>query len=519
MKTISLSRGRSRSTSRRLCSRAPRHDQAFVRGWEASGSTTVARLFDVRSAHAPTPSSPKPPGACSGAGIRMRSSTRHFRSRTTPSSATRAPPPSSAGDGSVDWLCLPRFDSAACFAALLGTPDHGRWLIGPAGRARTTPPLPRRQPRPGDHLRDRHGRRSTVTDPCRSGRPRRHRAPRRRGLAARSRSSTSGWCGSATAKVRPWVRAPPRRQRQRGHPGVAGPDIGGAARRAAAAGRRPPARGRVRRARGRGARPLHRPGPRRTSPSRGRGTWTADRRDDRAGERWAARCDYHGPYRTAVTRSLLVLRLLTHGGTGGIVAAATTSLPEDFGGSRNWDYRFCWLRDASLTVEALLAAGFDEEAACGAAGCCAPSPATPRTCRSCTPWTAPASCPSASSTTCPATPTRDRSGSGTRAVDQRQTDVLGEVMVALERGPPGRHPRRRTPGRCSARWSRTSREHWQRARQRHLGDPRRPRSTSPTPGSWSGRRSTGPSRAVERHGLDGPVERWRALRTRCARRC
>ena len=68
------------------------------------------------------------------------------------------------------------------------------------------------------------------------------------------------------------------------------------------------------------------------------------------------------PHADLVRRSLLTLRLMTHDETGGIVAAPTTSLPEDFGGERNWDYRFCWLRDAALTLESLLGAGYAEEA-------------------------------------------------------------------------------------------------------------------------------------------------------------
>jgi GH15 family glucan-1,4-alpha-glucosidase len=77
---------------------------------------------------------------------------------------------------------------------------------------------------------------------------------------------------------------------------------------------------------------------------------------------WVAKCTYHGVYRDAVIRSLITLKSLTYQPTGGIVAAATTSLPEDIGGVRNWDYRYCWLRDATITLEALLRTGYTEEA-------------------------------------------------------------------------------------------------------------------------------------------------------------
>ena len=75
-----------------------------------------------------------------------------------------------------------------------------------------------------------------------------------------------------------------------------------------------------------------------------------------------SRCTYQGCYRDAVVRSLITLKALTYQPTGGIVAAATTSLPEDLGGVRNWDYRYCWLRDATITLEALLRTGYTEEA-------------------------------------------------------------------------------------------------------------------------------------------------------------
>ena len=91
-----------------------------------------------------------------------------------------------------------------------------------------------------------------------------------------------------------------------------------------------------------------------------------------------------GEWREVVPRSLITLKALTYAPTGGIVAAPTTSLPEEIGGVRNWDYRYCWLRDATFTLLALLNAGYVDEARTWRAGCCARSPATRPSCRSCT---------------------------------------------------------------------------------------------------------------------------------------
>jgi GH15 family glucan-1,4-alpha-glucosidase len=229
------------------------------------------------------------------------------------------------------------------------------------------------------------------------------------------------------------------------------------------------------------------------------------------GERWASTCRYDGPYRAAVVRSLLTLRLLTHGGTGGIVAAPTTSLPEDFGGERNWDYRFCWLRDASLTLEALLESGYEAEAKLWRGWLLRAAAGDPQDLqimyavdggRELTERTLD-HLPGYSG----ATPVRIGNG----AVGQRQTDVLGEVMIALEMARDiGAHEN-------DDSWS----------LQRKLVDELADHWDEPDNGLWEIR---GPLRrfthsrvmvwvaidraitAVERHGLTGDVDRWRELR-------
>ena len=288
---------------------------------------------------------------------------------------------------------------------------------------------------------------------------------------------------------------------------VAGPDKLDAARTAAAARPRRPPRRRVRPVGRRGADLLHdlgalvarRPGAARARRARSRRPATQQRA-------WAARAAAHDvPHADLVRRSLLTLLLLTHAETGGIVAAPTTSLPEDFGGERNWDYRFCWLRDAALTLESLLGAGYDDRGA-GVARLAAargrrrpggPADHVHRRRR-------PPAARDASSPTCPgyADSLPVRIGNG--AVCQRQNDVLGEVMIALELRATGRAARDRELVGPAAGAGRRAGRALGRARQRPVGDPRPAAALHPLPRHGLGRlRPRDPRRRGARPGGPG----------------
>jgi GH15 family glucan-1,4-alpha-glucosidase len=258
--------------------------------------------------------------------------------------------------GSIDWLCLPRFDSGACFAALLGDESHGRWLLSPTDGFKT-----RRRYRPDTLVLDsEHEVGSGVVRVTDFMTPRRAQARVVRIVegvrgAVRMRSDLNLRFDYGLAV--PWLR-PGRRLVT----AVAGPD---------AVDLRTEApidvtTGSVTsefviRAGERVTFVLtwhgsHEPAPPAIDPV------DALRSTVRFWTEWAARCEYQGEWRDAVMRSLITLKALTYRPTGGIVAAPTTSLPEELGGSRNWDYRFCWLRDATFTLYSLLMAGYDAEA-------------------------------------------------------------------------------------------------------------------------------------------------------------
>ncbi|MET9382298.1 glycoside hydrolase family 15 protein [Streptomyces sp. NPDC002928] len=263
-------------------------------------------------------------------------------------------------DGSVDWLCLPRFDSAACFAKLLGGKDNGHWRIAPKG---TKDPCTRRAYRPDTLVLDTEWDTDEGTVRVTDLMPQRERAPDLvrivEGVSGRVTVRSTIRLRFDYGSIIPWMRrsdghrvaiAGPDSVWLRSEPSVHtwGEDFGTHSEFTVAEGEKV--------AFVLTWHPSHEPRPPLVDPYEALSSSVVDWR------RWAARCRYHGPYRDTVVRSLITLKALSYVPTGGIVAAATTSLPEELGGVRNWDYRYCWLRDSTLTLGALLSAGYHKEA-------------------------------------------------------------------------------------------------------------------------------------------------------------
>ncbi len=412
-------------------------------------------------------------------------------------------------NGSLDWMCLPQFDSPACFAGLLGDDDNGHWLLGPVGEHTAerryvgdTAVLETTYRTETGEIR--------VTDLMPTGERRADVVRRVEGVRGTVSLKHRWVVRFDYGRVRPWV----HREEVAGRPAIiaiAGPDK------------------------------LVLTGPRLPTAYDGTHeetfdvqegdrldftlTWVPSYRgnpealniDERMAhtleeqQAWADACRYDGPWRREVVRSLVTLRGLTHVDTGGIVAAPTTSLPEDFGGERNWDYRYCWLRDAALTLESLLAAGRADNA------------------HHWRDWLLRAIAGDPADMQVMYTveggrnlPERELDGLagyagslpvrvGNGAVDQRQTDVLGEVLSALSMA--------RNHGVTETRDS------W--SMQRTLVNQLAENWQEPDNGLWEvrgERRHFTHSRVmvwaafdrviegVERHGLEGPVEDWRRIR-------
>lgn len=265
-------------------------------------------------------------------------------------------------DGTADWLCLPRFDSHAVFAGLLGTEEHGFWRLGPARPDGAEPLSADRRRYRGDSLileSEWDTPRGTVrvTDfmPPRDGAPQLIRIVE--GVSGRVPMRSELRMRFSYGRVTPWVHKVDGRT-----VAVAGPDSVWLDTEADTYGANLTTYSDF--TVGPGDRvaftiswqPSHREPPALPDPE---GSLEAT---ELFWREWVDQCTYHGPYREAVVRSLITLKALTYAPTGGIVAAPTTSLPEEIGGVRNWDYRYTWLRDAAITLSSLLRTGYREEA-------------------------------------------------------------------------------------------------------------------------------------------------------------
>ncbi len=409
-------------------------------------------------------------------------------------------------DGSIDWLCLPRFDSGACFASLLGSDDHGSWLLAPAAGGVASSRRYR-----GDTLVLEH----TFETPDGTVRVVDFMPPRGRdpdvvrlveGVSGRVPMQMVLTIRFDYGRSIPWVRQLDGRLRA-----IAGPD----------------------------ALVLDTPVPTHGEHLRTLATFevaagevvpftlTWHRSHEDPGppidavaaladtvawwEEWTQRGTYRGEWRDAVTRSLVTRKALTYAPTGGIVAAVTTSVPERIGGIRNWDYRYCWLRDATFTLYALMTAGYRDEARDwrdwllrAVAG----SPADLQIMYGCA---GERRIPEQVLGWLPGYEGSAPVRIGNAAVDQFQLDVYGEVMDSL-------HQARRIgiP---------TDQEAW--SLELGLMDFLESRWREPDEGIWEtrgGRRHFTHSKmmawvaadravkAVERYGNQGPLDRWRALR-------
>jgi GH15 family glucan-1,4-alpha-glucosidase len=408
--------------------------------------------------------------------------------------------------GSIDWLCWPRFDSGACFAALLGNPEHGRWLIEPmAQRVRIRRNYRRDTLILETHLETADGAAMLIDFMPPRGRNS-DLVRLVRGERGRLRMRTELVLRFGYGRSIPWVnRLPDGTFRA-----IAGPDMVVLHTPVPLKGRELTTVGEFDVVAGTTIPfvlthgPSHLPVPDAIDPEAAVSSTEAFWRE------WASRTESLGEWSDAVVRSLITLKALTYAPTGGIVAAPTASLPERLGGVRNWDYRFCWLRDATLTLLALMNGGYYDEARAwrdwllrAAAG----APAQLQIMyglageRRLTEYEVPWLPGYASSA-----PVRI----GNAAHDQLQLDVFGEVMDAL-------HQARRSQLRPrEADWA------FQRAVLEHLETI----WTRPDHGMWEVRGGPQPFtyskvmawvaldrgiQAIERFGLDGPIARWRTL--------
>lgn len=409
-------------------------------------------------------------------------------------------------DGSVDWLCVPRFDSAACCAALLGNPDHGRWLLAPDAPPRAV----RRAYRDGTLVLetefDNEQGTVRITD-CMTHWDDRCDLVR---IVEGLRGSVDMRCELTIrfdyGTVTPWVQrtddgllatAGPDSLQLHSQVPLHGEDMSSVATFSVEAGRMLPFVLTYF--------PSHREAPLPVDP------YSACQETTRWWREWSRKSGYRGLYADAVERSLITLKALTYAPTGAIVAAPTTSLPVYPGGTRNFDYRYCWLRDATFTLYALLIAGYTAEACAWREWLLRAAAGRPQDLQILYGIAGERRLSESELPDLPgyqgATPVRV----GNAAYSQRQLDVYGEVFDALHLA------RRSRLGPTARTWD----------LQRVLLDFLESNWQEPDSGIWEVR---GPPRhftyskvmawvafdravkAVEHFGLEGPSAHWQALR-------
>ena len=408
--------------------------------------------------------------------------------------------------GSIDWLCVPRFDSSACLAALLGDEGNGHWRIAPVGAERCT-----RRSYDGDSL-ILHTEWETASGVVRviDFMPLRGEAPDVvrivEGLSGRVEMSCELRLRFDYGVLVPWVRGIDGGFSATGGPDsvyvrsavrLEGRDFAHVATFTVSEGDRVPFVLTWH--------PSHLPPPKQVDPEK------ALKETLKHWRKWSEQCSYDGEWRDAVVRSLITLKALTYEPTGGVVAAATTSLPEALGGDRNWDYRYCWLRDAAMTLQGMVYTGYVDEARAWREWLLRAIGGDPSRLRimyglggerrlaeqdvdSLSGYAG-------------STPVRV----GNAASDQRQLDVYGEILDALHLDRcSGLSPeddvwsmQRGLLDYLESIWAEPDRGLWEMR-----GDPRQYVHSKVM--AWVGFDRA--VRAVEKFGLDGPVDRWRALR-------
>jgi GH15 family glucan-1,4-alpha-glucosidase len=409
-------------------------------------------------------------------------------------------------NGSIDWLCLPRFDSGACFAALLGDPGHGRWLIAPAAKVLGT----RRRYREGTLILETEfdtAEGAVRIIDCMPLSDERWDVLRIvEGLRGRVSMQMELIVRFDYGSIVPWVRRPDHTLLL-----TAGPDTLELHTQVAVRGedRKTVAEFQVYKGERVQFSLNYRPSHEETRPGLDAEEELAA--TERQWRNWSRRCSYQGRWGDAVMRSLITLKALTYAPTGGIVAAPTTSLPEQQGGVRNWDYRYCWLRDAAFTLNALLLAGYHEEATAWREWLLRAAAGSPEDLQILYSVTGERRLDEYEVGWLPgyggAAPVRV----GNAAWKQFQLDVYGEVMdtLHLARGA-GLEPR-------SHAWQiqlvllQFLESHWQKPDEGiwEMRGPRRHFTYSKVMAWVAFDRAV---KDAEAYGLDGPVERWRQVR-------